>query len=178
MKAQVIALLTATSIVSAHADAVPPLVEKVASEQSVPSDIFYALLLAESQSKTQQGHKPWPWVINYRGHPHFFPTKADAYAFTSTLVEQGDYAFDVGIAQINWRWHRERFNYDLWSAFDPYTNMSAAAKHLREQYERPECNNWSVAIGCYHRPARSDADIKIANKYANRVIDIWESKFL
>ena len=176
--ARTLATLTLGFSVYASAEAVPHMYGQVAAEQGVPADIFYALVLAESQSKTQQGFKPWPWTINYKGHPHFFQTRSEAYAFASHLNDIGEQLFDIGLAQVNWRWHKDRFGYDLWSAFDPYTNLTAAAQHLREQYERDECNNWAIAIGCYHRPGRRDSDIKIAERYANRVIDIWESKFM
>lgn len=152
---------------------VPPMIERVATEQGVPSQIFYAIVLAESRSPTQQGSRAWPWTINLQGHPHFFATREEAYSFASTLVEQGTKNFDVGIAQVNWYWHGERFDYNLWSAFDPYTNLTAAAQHLREQYARPECNTWELAVGCYHRPARGKSDLVIASAYADRVFKIW-----
>lgn len=165
---------------SLHAQAfeqVPPMIHQVAKEQGVPADIFYALLLAESQSQTRMGLKPWPWSLNYRGQAHYFPDRFSAFSYAEDLVNQGEQVFDIGIAQVNWRWHRERFNFDLWSAFDPYLNLSAAAAHLREQYARPSCNHWALAIGCYHRPARGEQDIDIAHRYAQKVIEIWEEQF-
>jgi len=149
------------------------MIAQVAQEQGVPDQIFYSIVLAESRSRTQAGAKAWPWTINHRGNPHFFHTQADAYAYANMLVEQGDYSFDLGIAQMNWRWHRSRFDYDLWRALDPYENLTAAARHLREQFDRPECNDWKIAVGCYHRPARGKADLRIADAYADRVLKIW-----
>ena len=70
-------------------------------------------------------------------------------------------------------WHRKKFNDSLWDALDPYTNLGVAARHLRKQYERAECAQWDLAIGCYHRPARGHKDLMIANNYMNRVINIW-----
>lgn len=154
---------------------VPPMIEQVAVEHEIPPEIFYAIVLAESRSPTQQGAKAWPWTINLQGYPHFFQTREEAYSFASTLVDQGEKNFDIGIAQVNWYWHAERFEYDLWSAFDPYNNLTAAARHLREQYERPECGSWELAVGCYHRPARRKHDLEIANAYAERVFKIWLS---
>lgn len=162
------------SIISTESVAAsPPLVVQVAEEQGVPSDLFYAIVLAESRSLTQQGSKPWPWTMNVGGHPHFFQTREDAYSFAYSLVNQGTTNFDVGIAQVNWRWHQAKFNYDLWSALDPYTNLTVAAQHFREQYERPVCAEWNKAVGCYHRPARGENDLKIAAEYTSRVLDIW-----
>lgn len=153
----------------AAAGNVPSMIDQVAREQNVPSELFYAIILAESRSSTQEGLRAWPWTINLKGHPHFFQTREEAYSFADTLVAEGTTLFDIGIAQVNWHWHKSKFNYDLWSAFDPYTNLTAAARHFREQYERPECNEWDKAVGCYHRPAGGE----VADQYTTRVLKIW-----
>jgi hypothetical protein len=160
-------------LASSSSQAVPSMIAQVAQENSVPAELFYALILAETQSHTPQGRKAWPWTINHKGKPHFFQTKEDAYRYGERLLSQGSSNFDIGIAQINWKWHRKKFNDSLWDALDPYTNLSVAARHLRKQYERPECAQWDLAVGCYHRPARGQRDLMIANNYMNRVINIW-----
>ncbi len=165
-------LLLAAFSLNAQAST-PPLIKRVAIENNVPPDLFHAIVLAETRSRTQQGAKPWPWTINWKGKPYFFQTKHEAYQFAKSLTQKGITNFDIGIAQINWKWHSHRFP-DLLSAFDPYWNLTAGAQHLREQYERPECNKWYIAAGCYHRPARGEKDIQIANKYRDRVLRIWE----
>lgn len=152
------------------------MIMQVAQEQGVPSDIFYSILLAETQSQTLMGVKPWPWTLNHQGQAHYFPDRTSAFVFANNLVNQGDFSFDIGIAQMNWRWHQQRFNFDVWSALDPYLNLSAAAAHLKEQSARQVCHRWDQAIGCYHRPARGSQDIEIANRYAQRVIKIWEEQ--
>ena len=171
IRAAVLSIVLSLSL-AVHAS-VPPMVSEVAREYGIPDQIFYAVILAESRSATKAGAKAWPWTINHRGHPHFFHTQVDAYAYANLLVEQGDYSFDLGIAQMNWRWHRDKFDYNLWQALDPRTNLRAAAQHLREQYDRPECGQWEVAVGCYHRPARGKQDLEIAQSYADRVMKIW-----
>lgn len=148
----------------------------VAEENQVPAKLFYSVILNESRSLTSSGERskvlPWPWTINHRGEPHFFPTREKAYLFARSLVDRGDKQFDVGLGQMNWRWHEERFR-DLWEAFDPYTNLNAAARHLREQFERPECNSWELAVGCYHRPGQRIQDKEFAKNYTQRVISLW-----
>jgi len=159
-----IGLLFLVAFSSQAQTSTPPLIHQVAIENNIPPELFHAIVLAESRSKTQQGAKPWPWTINWQGKPYFFQTKQNAYKFAKSLTQKGITNFDIGIAQINWKWHRNRFP-DLFSAFEPYWNLTAGAQHLREQYERPECNKWYIATGCYHRPARGEKDIQIANKY-------------
>lgn len=160
----------------AEADSIPEMYQQVSQEQMVPVKVFYAIILNESRSRNRFVNRvlPWPWTINHRGTPHFFDTREAAYHFADHLVKSGDYSFDVGLGQINWKWHKQRFR-SLWEAFDPYTNLTAAAQHLREQYERPECSSWELAIGCYHRPAQRRIDKKIANNYRERVMRLWAS---
>lgn len=162
--------------VQVHAG-VPSMIQQVAQEQGVPPDIFYSILLAESRSQTSLGVKPWPWTLNHQGQAHYFPDRISAFTYAESLVNQGDLSFDVGIAQMNWRWHQHRFDFDVWTALDPYRNLTAAAAHFKEQSERQDCQHWALAIGCYHRPARGERDIEIANRYAQRVIEIWEEHF-
>jgi len=148
----------------------------VAQEQKVPPKLFFAIALNESRSSNSSVGRvlPWPWTVNHRGDPHYFPTREAAYSFARKLVAAGDTQFDVGLGQVNWRWHKKRFA-GLWEAFDPYLNLTAAAQHLREQYERPECASWNLAIGCYHRPAQRPNDKRIASQYRERVLKLWSN---
>ena len=157
---------------------VPEMYQVVAAQNGVPAKLFFALMLNESRTQVNSvtGKKalPWPWTINHRGKPYFFPNKEAAFLFARDLVVRGDKMFDVGLGQVNWFWHEKRFR-GLWEAFDPFTNLTAAARHFREQYERPECNTWTKAVGCYHRPGQRPADKEIASAYTGRVLALWKN---
>ncbi len=174
----VLLIILGIHTVSTMADIVniPQMYQIVAEEKRVPTKLFYAIVLNESRSRVSSLKKnkllPWPWTVNYKGIGHYFKSREKAYMFASSLLNNGDKNFDVGLGQMNWRWHEGRFN-GLWEAFDPYTNLSAAAKHFREQYDRPECNSWELAVGCYHRPGQSEVDKELAIKYSQRVIKLW-----
>ena len=58
---------------------------------------------------------------------------------------------DVGIAQVNLGWNGHHFA-STWEAFDPYTNLNAAATILRECWARKP-GSWLDAAGCYHHSA-------------------------
>lgn len=155
----------------------PSMYKLVASEQRIPAKLFYALILNESRSASKQKEKskilPWPWTVNHRGRSHFFQTRMDAYKYVDQLTKRNDLNFDIGLGQINWYWHKGKFS-SLWEAFDPYTNLTISAAYLREQYDRPECNAWELAVGCYHRPAQKVKDKRIARAYTSRVINLWK----
>lgn len=172
----VFCLLVLISCAVNATDGIPAMYRMVAAESQVPAKLFYALILNESKSQTSSGNtvRPWPWTINHRGTPHYFQSRQDAYEFAVSLVDMGDNSFDVGLGQMNWRWHSQRFN-SLWEALDPYTNLSSSAAFLREQYERPQCGSWEKAVGCYHRPGQREIDLRISQKYTKRVISIWKT---
>lgn len=171
-------LIHAQVSIAEQAD-IPWMYHQVAGDNKVPARLFYALILSESRSLTTlDGDRkvlpwPWPWTINHRGQAHYFPNRTEAFGFAKSLVAQGDKWFDVGLGQVNWRWHEHRFD-SLWEAFEPSINLDAAAKHFREQYERPECNRWELAVGCYHRPGQREQDKSIAKQYATRVVSLWQ----
>lgn len=170
-------LLILANSVHAQIPPVPDMYKLVAGEQRVPAKLFYAIILNESRSSLKFGSGkrvlPWPWTINHRGKSKYFQTRREAFDFVSTLIREQDYRFDIGLGQLNWYWHKDRFT-NHWEAFDPYTNLSVAAQYLREQFDKPECGTWEKAIGCYHRSRQDPKDKKIAKQYASRVIKLWK----
>ena len=175
-----IGLACASVFASAHNIAekeaiTPSLFHEVAREQQVPASVLYALILAESQTYVGGQPNPWPWVINHAGKSHFFEDRVDAVIFARNLLNNEDYNFDVGLGQINWRFHHRKFG-SLYDAFEPKTNLSIAAQFLRQQYKRNECVGWKGAIGCYHKPNQRDSKHKLAARaYTKRVMDIWQN---
>lgn len=157
---------------------VPLLYRLYAEEARVPAKLFYALILNESRSAVRgpsgTSVLPWPWTINFEGKPHYFGTREEAHRFGQELMSAGEKNFDVGLGQLNWYWQHTRFA-DLWEAFDPHRNLQEAARILREQYERPECNTWELAVGCYHRPGQRDIDKRYASIYREKVITLWKN---
>lgn len=156
---------------------VPGMYILVAQENMVPSKLFYAMILNETRSLVgQDGERktlPWPWTINHRGVPHFFPTRDGAYKYAKLLVEKGDKQFDIGLGQVNWYWNGHRFK-GLLESLEPYRNLSVSASILREHYDSENCGQWELAVGCYHRPGQRPKDKEIAINYTKRVIKIWK----
>tara|TARA_R110002167_G_scaffold204404_11_gene408590 strand:+ start:6895 stop:7440 length:546 start_codon:yes stop_codon:yes gene_type:complete len=170
-------VLAALSFAAVAEDDIPPLYTQIALKHQVPPKLFFALILNESRSTTDNrvGRKvlPWPWTVNHRGKPYFFQSRLQAFNFIKGLVASGDESFDVGLGQLNWYWHKQKFNSDLWSALDPVSNLHVSAKFFRQQYDRPECGAWERAVGCYHRPGQRRQDKDIAKKYSERVVRLW-----
>lgn len=154
----------------------PNIYHHVAKSKRVPASLLYAIILAESQSYIREieATEPWPWTVNHAGKPHYFQNKIDAVIFVRGLLNDKQTNFDVGLGQLNWKFHGQRFS-SIADAFDPLTNLSAAATFLRKQFERDQCVGWKGAIGCYHRPNQKENHHRYrAQKYTKRVLLIWQ----
>ncbi len=154
----------------------PAIYEDVARKNRVPAKLLYSIILNESRSITTLQSKrkfmPWPWTINHNGKGYYFQTREAAHQYIAPFIEKGE-SMGIGLGQIEWRWHKEKFQ-SSWDALDPKLNLQVAAAYLREQFERKECSSWELAVGCYHRPAQGVKDKQIAQKYTQRVLNIWK----
>jgi len=153
---------------SAHAE-VPMGYRTVAAEYDVPFGVFYAVALTESgtQVDTNGSIRPWPWTLNVAGNGRFYPTRkaaADALAF---LLGSGRESVDIGLMQVNWRYHRERLGSPQ-RALDPYHNLRVAAEILRDCHQSRQ--DWWEAVGCYHAPNSPHR----AARYRARVFEHWQ----
>ncbi|WP_434339391.1 hypothetical protein [Motilimonas cestriensis] len=93
----------------------------------------------------------------------------DAAAACQKLHDAKDYMFDVGLGQVNWRWHRQRFDADCNKAFIPTVNINKSAEILKE--ERLRSKTWLEAAGRYHHPSNK----KFAQRYRKGVYRYWVS---
>lgn len=125
---------------------------------------FYAIALQETAVRWSDGKsRPWPWTLNSARGSMRFASKQAAQSALDALRESGVCNIDVGLMQINWCVHKERFGHLDW--LDPTTNIRIAATLLKEARESsPER---SIGIGRYHSwtPHR-------AVQYAERVA-VW-----
>ena len=154
---------------SAHAaSAVPAGYRQVAAEYAIPAQIFYAVALTESgrQVAGSKGAHPWPWTLNIRGEAQFFDGRSAAEAALQRALVKGEDEIDVGLMQVNWRYHQGRLG-SAQGALDPYRNLRVGAQILSECHRaRPD---WWDAVGCYHAPA----DPERAARYQARVRQHW-----
>ncbi|EAW8181718.1 lytic transglycosylase domain-containing protein [Salmonella enterica] len=161
------ALLTVVSggVVHAATQQVPSGYREVALRHGVPPESLYSVALAETSmapksiiSVTRGAgpapdvERPWPWTINVAGKGYRYASRLQAWeALQRFLKTHPRKRIDVGIAQVNLGWNGHHFT-STWEAFDPYSNLNAAAAILRECYDRNP-GSWLVAAGCYHHPA-------------------------
>ena len=165
----VVASVVAVGSPSAHAaTAVPAGYRQVAAEYAIPAQIFYAVALTESgrQIAGSKGAHPWPWTLNIRGEAHFFDGRRAAEAALQRALVKGIEPIDVGLMQVNWRYHQVRLG-SAQGALDPYRNLRIGARILSECHR--DRADWWAAVGCYHAPADPDR----AARYQARVRQHW-----
>ncbi len=104
--------------------------------------------MAESKTQVAGRVRPWPWTLNINGRGHYYPTRVAAHRALIQQLNLGATQVDIGLLQISWRYHKQRFRHDPWQALDPYSNIRAGARYLRELYQRH--GDWWRAVGRYH----------------------------
>ncbi len=147
---------------------VPSGYQMVAAEYGIPSNVLYAVALAESGRwlNGSTTRRPWPWTLNVGGLWHFFTSRHAAYLALVLAIEKGDRPVDIGLMQVNWRYHQGKLGSPS-RALDPYRNLRVGAQILLACFQT--LKSWWKAVGCYHAPA----DKHRAARYRERVHRIW-----
>ena len=153
---------------SVHAS-VPVGYQQVADAYDLPPEVLYAVALTESarQVDSTGNVRPWPWTLNVRGRGHFFASREEAEAALQQHFDAGRRSIDIGLMQVNWRYHRQRLGSPQ-LALDPYHNLRVAAEILRDCHQRRQ--DWWAAVGCYHAPNSPQR----AARYRARVRAHWQ----
>ena len=91
-----------------------------------------------------------------------FNTPGEATTFALRLVRQGNSNLDIGLMQINWRYHKNHF-VNMAQAFDPVANINYAVTYLRKH---KETRDWWNSVGRYHSGTPKHAKSYIKRVYA------------
>jgi hypothetical protein len=139
----------------------------------VPADILYAIALAESGTHYRGERVPWPWALNIDGQSVYCESQQEAIHRVSQAIRKQQ-SVDIGLLQVSWRWHGQRFA-TIDESLVPIQNLSAGASILYEQFE--QTNDWWEAVGRYHDPGQDAASLASAQRYRQRVKQHWRERF-
>lgn len=90
-----------------------------------------------------------------------FENKWAAVFFANRMIAAGYNSIDVGLMQVNWKYHSHAFE-NIAAAFDPYINARYAVSYLLEHRQE---NDWWGSVGRYHSKTP---------KYATRYVkNVW-----
>lgn len=123
--------------------------EKVGIEANIDPVLLYSIALAESgfNPSSTQWVAPYPWVLRTPSKPIYSKNQKEAIEQLRSILKTSK-AVDVGLMQINIRWHGHRIK-NVEELLDPLTNLRIGADILNENFARnPE--NAIKAIGNYH----------------------------
>ena len=162
------ALLILVLAAEVGATDVPRAYRDVASAHGIPVTLFYAIALTESgYSQSVRGiMRPWPWTANFGGQGRYFASRTDAWYAIEEYIGEGHHSVDVGLMQINWRFHQGQLH-SVWRALDPHINLAVAASILMACYQQH--GDWWASVGCYHAPSNTSR----AAAYRDRVRRHW-----
>ena len=143
---------------------IPPGYESTAAAFGIPGPLLYAVALTESGRSlgSSNAFRPWPWTLNVAGQGYYFESRGAAWRALSGWLEAGRRSIDIGLMQVNWRYHENRLG-DAWQALDPYYNLAVGAAILKAC--AANARDWMVSVGCYHAPSDPDR----AARYRERV---------
>ncbi len=150
-------------------ESVPAGYRTIAAECGIPYTVLYAMALTESGKlvATAGVYRPWPWTLNVAGNGYYYSTRIEAWQALRDWLDRGKRSIDIGLMQVNWRYHQERLG-TPGQALDPYHNLRVGAGILQECYAKK--HDWWASVGCYHAPANPQR----ANEYRRRVRSRWQ----
>lgn len=136
-------------------EALPIAYRAIGQLHGVPPGLLYAIACNESSAwLTSRRVRPWPWTLNVEGRGERYASREDAHAAILRHLAAGRISTDIGLLQVNWKYHHVRLGDDPWIALEPLHNMAIGAQILREQYEAS--GEWWLAVGRYHSPGNPE----------------------
>lgn len=136
---------------------------QVARRHRIDPYILYAVALTESRKNGEQNRvMPWPWAINNAGNAFIPNSQQEAEALLNQMLDQGKRNIDIGIMQVNLRWHGHRVAKPELLLI-PSTNLEIGASVLSEAIQSVP-GNLAHGIGRYYSWKNETAAIQYGQK--------------
>lgn len=128
--------------------------------------LLYAIALVESSRVDEGFASPWPWALNKAGKAIYPRTYEEAIGHLKKSIDHGESNIDVGLMQVNYRWHSARAG-SLGLLMDPVTNVELGAQILSEAIASVP-GDLTLGVGRYH----AWQDRIEARQYGERVLKL------
>lgn len=150
------------------------LFEEQANRTGIDALLLYSIAITESGASKGAGNAgPTPNAIRVSEKTldkAFYPsTRAEAEQILKELIDDGRKNIDVGLMQINLRWHGHRVS-DPASLLNPSINLKVSADILYEAMQSSP-NSVMTAIGRYH----NWENLELAHNYAEKVVRLYQT---
>lgn len=126
-------------------------------QNNIPSGLLLAIATVESGSE--------PYALNIQGKSVIGRNKTEAVDIIHEALAEGINNIDVGVMQLNVKWHRENFK-SIEEMLEPKKNIEYAAGFLLKLYKK--YGDWHKAVRFYHS---STADYH--RKYSRKITLAW-----
>ena len=133
------------------------LISKAEKENQIPSGLLAAIAKVESNTKA--------YALNINGNAVLNKSLEEASGLVKKKLDSGLRNIDVGVMQLNYRWHGDKFN-NVTQMLVPENNIKYAASLLKSL--KVKHGSWHKAIRYYHstRPEHH-------RKYSRKVVAYW-----
>lgn len=133
------------------------LIANAEKKHQIPSGLLAAI------AKTESGMKAY--ALNVGGRSMFLESISTAQEVLEDKLNAGLTNIDIGVMQLNYRWHGREFD-SLAQMLTPESNISYAAKLLGSLYAQH--GTWHKAVRYYH-----SATPEHHRKYSRKVVLCW-----
>jgi hypothetical protein len=123
----------------------------------IPSGLLLAIATVESGSE--------PYALNIQGKSVIGRNKTEAVNLIHEALAKGITNIDVGVMQLNVKWHRENFK-SIEEMLEPKKNIEYAASFLLTLYKK--YGDWHKAVRFYH-----SSMAEYHRKYSRKITLAW-----
>lgn len=147
----------ATDITSSDGYLLKKYIAAAEQRNRIPRGLLSAIALVESDFN--------PYAVNIAGKTVIASNQDEAAKAIKNALNSGITNIDIGIAQINYRWHGDNFK-NIEEMINPTTNIEYAAKLLSSLFKQH--GTWHKAIRHYH-----SANPDNHRRYSRKVVIAW-----
>ena len=151
--------MAATPVNNRDRDVIKEIISKVEIQYKIPAGLLGAIAKVESGTRKH--------AVNANGRAIYAATLVEATTIAKEQISRGKTNIDLGVMQLNYRWHGDQFS-SLEEMLIPEKNIAYAGGLLRSLYRQH--GDWQKAIRHYH-----SANLKHSRKYSRKVTMAWLS---
>ena len=126
-------------------------------QNNIPSGLLLAIATVESGSE--------PYALNIQGKSVIGRNKTEAVNLIHEALAKGITNIDVGVMQLNVKWHRENFK-SIEEMLEPKKNIEYATGFLLKLYKK--YGDWHRAVRFYH-----SSTAEYYRKYSRKITLAW-----
>ncbi|MBP7189663.1 MAG: transglycosylase SLT domain-containing protein [Rickettsiaceae bacterium] len=143
--------------VYADTNQIAELIERAESKHEIPKGLLASIAQIESNNH--------PFAINSGGKAYFANDIESAKSYIASKLAVGITNIDIGIMQINWRYHEKEFS-GISHMLSPAANIDYAGKLLA--LLKNQHGDWHTAVRYYH-----SSNPKYYRVYSRKVVMNW-----